>query len=99
MWKFFIRSSKNSCANTAVAMKRIEEFSNNELLDELRKRCCPFVFIGHKIEDGGVAKHWADWWGNDEACYGLCHTLAMKIHRQIINEEVNHISGEEENAF
>jgi hypothetical protein len=76
-------------------LKRIEEFTSLELLSELKKRCSPFVFIGHKIEEGGQYSHWIDWGGSEAICFGLCHTLAFYVQQRMINDEVNHIERDD----
>lgn len=68
-------------------MKPIQEFSIEELTEELSRRCSPYIFLGQKIEDGNIGSHWFDWGGEDAICYGLCHSLAYYIKKQITYEE------------
>lgn len=76
-------------------MKRIEEFSNQELLDELRRRCSPMIFAGRKVEDGNVPSTWTEWGGRDSVCYGLCHQLGFEIQSQMVNIEANNKGDED----
>lgn len=75
-------------------MKRIQEFTTEELFDELRSRHTCYIFLGHRKEDGDLPSHWFDWHGEDSICYGMCHALGFKIQNQMVNIEIHGEPGE-----
>lgn len=56
-------------------MKRIEEFSDNELLEELSKRFDDFIMAARKVGYQGKdqAQRRRYWSGDMDVCVGLLH--------------------------
>ena len=72
-------------------MDAIKFIPTKDLMEELLTRCMPAVFIGHKHEGEDGVYAYTQHSGDLEACFGLCHQMALKI--QI--KKMQSITGDE----
>jgi len=72
-----------------LLMKRIEEFSDEDLIEELTKRYDDIVIVGRKVLDVGITKSERNkWWKGDmDVCAGLALAIARDISNQIWGEK------------
>ena len=70
-------------------MKPIEEFSDEDLVEELMKRYDDIVVVGRKVLDVGVTKSERNkWWKGDmDVCAGLALAIARDISDKIWRKE------------
>lgn len=54
-------------------MKRIEEFSDNELIDELSNRFDDFILAARRVKTEKSAERRRFWKGDLDVCVGLLH--------------------------
>ncbi len=70
-------------------MKTIQEFSDEDLVDELMARFDDIVIVGRKVLDVGVTKSERNkWWKGDmDVCAGLALAIARDISDKIWRED------------
>lgn len=80
-------------------MKRIQEFTTEELIDELLERHKPAIFIGTRIEENNSIGGWEKRKGDLDGVRGLLKEADSRLERELItdllNQAINIIQSDE----